>query len=86
MAWRVAVVVLVLAPLSAVGYWFLRPYLEPPPLPPPPVLKAAPEKKGPEFPIGADAKPLPKLGESDPILREQVANLVDPKALAKFFN
>jgi len=86
MAWRGVVVVLVLALLSAAGYWFLRPYLEPPPPPPPPVLKAAPEKKGPEFPIGTDAKPLPKLGESDPLLREQIAGLVDPRTVAKFFN
>jgi len=86
MAWRLVVVVLVLALLSSAGYWFLRPYLEHPPPPPPPVLKAAAEKNGPEFPIGADAKPLPKLSESDPMLREQVAGLVDPKALAKFFN
>jgi hypothetical protein len=87
MAARIVAVIVVLVMLALGGYWFLRPYLEPPPAPPPPVIKAAPEtKKEPQFPIGAEAKPLPKLGESDPALRESIAGLVDPKALARFFN
>jgi len=87
MALRLAVAALVLALVGAAGYYFLRPYFEKPPAPPPPVLRGAePPKAGPQFPIGGDAKPLPKLGESDPALREGIAGLVDPQSLAKFFN
>lgn len=88
MAARIVLAIWVAVMLGIGVYWYvLRPYFEPRPLPPPPELKAPAEtKKGPQFPIGADAKPLPKLGESDPALRESAGALVDPKALAKFFN
>ena len=78
---------IVLALIAAALYWFvLRPRLEPPPPPPVSQAPAAPAKKGPQFPIEPPAKPLPKLGESDPALREAIAGLVEPTALAKFFN
>jgi len=88
MASRIAVVAAFLALLAGVIYWFVvRPRLEPPPPPPASeVPAAAPKKAGPEFPIGADAKPLPKLNESDPVLRESLAGIVDPKTLGKFLN
>ena len=87
MASRIAVVAAVLALLAAGFYWFvLRGRFEPPP-PPPVSQPTAPAKKdGPQFPIEAPAKPLPKLGESDGALREAIAGLVDPASLAKFFN
>src|SRR5262249_32387358 len=84
---RIAVVAVMVAIVAALGYFFVRPYFEPRELPPPPALKAPPEtKKEPAFPIGAETKPLPNLGESDPTLRESIAGLIDPVALAKFFN
>jgi len=86
MAPRIAVVAAVLALLAAAVYWFvLRERFQPPPPPPVSQAPAAPEKKGPQFPIESPAKPLPKLGESDPALREAIAGLVDPASLAKFF-
>src|ERR1043165_3539985 len=86
MAWRIVVGVVVVALFGAAGYWLLHSYLEPPPAPASPVLEAVPEKKVPEFPIGSEAKSLPKLNESDPTLLEAATGLIDPKALAKFFN
>ena len=84
---RIAIAAVVIAVLAALGYYVLRPYLEPPP--PPPAAQAqapAPKPAQPQFPIGAGAKALPKLGESDPALRESLSGLVDAKALGKLFN
>ena len=88
MASRIAIVAAVLALLAAAGYYFvLRPRLEPPPPPPAsaPRVEAPAAKGEPKYPIGADAQPLPKLGESDPALRESIFRLIDPAAVAKFF-
>jgi hypothetical protein len=87
MASRIAVVAAVLALLAAAVYWFfLRERFQPPP--PLPVSQApvAAPKKGPQFPIEPPAKPLPKLGESDPALREAIGGYIDPQSLARFFN
>src|SRR5258706_4105818 len=86
MALRIAVAAVVIAVAAALGYYFLRPYLELPPPPPPPVLHGKETPKTPQFPIGTDAKPLPKLGESDRTLHESIASVVDPQSLAKFFD
>ena len=87
MAARFAVVAAVLVVIAAALYWFvLKSRLEPPPLPPVSQAPAAAPKKGPQFPIEPPAKPLPKLGESDPALREAIGGLVEPASLARFFN
>jgi hypothetical protein len=85
---RIAIVAAVLALIAAALYWFvLKARIEPPPPPPVSQAPAAPPKKsGPQFPIEAPAKPLPKLGESDGALREAIGGLIEPASLAKFFN
>jgi len=87
MATRIAVVAAVLALLAAAAYWFLlRERFQPPPPPPVSQAPAPPAKKGPQFPIEPPARPLPKLNESDPALREAIGGFIDPQSLAKFFN
>lgn len=86
MAVRIVVAIVLLAVLAGTGYYLMRPRFEPPPMPPVSKAPEAPAKAGPKFPIGVEAKPLPKLGESDPALREAIGGLVDPASLAKFFN
>jgi hypothetical protein len=83
---RFVVAAILLALAAGAGYWFMRPYVEAPPPPPAPAAKGPPEKKEPQFPVGTDAKPLPKLGESDAALRESLTGFVDPQVLGKFFN
>ena len=84
---KIAFIAAVLALLAAAVYWFfLRERFQPPPPLPVSQTPATPAKKGPQFPIEPPAKPLPKLGESDPALREAIGGYIEPAALARFFN
>ena len=89
MALRFLIVLVVLAALGGGAYYLMRPYFEPPAPPPfsgPRVTPVPPKPAGPQFPIEAPAKPLPKLHESDPAVRESLSELFDAKALQRFFN
>jgi hypothetical protein len=86
---RILVAVLVIGAFAAAGFYFLRPWLERPPAPPAPVPRVeapAPKAEGPKYPIAADEAALPKLGESDPTMRESLFRLIDPAAVAKFLD
>jgi hypothetical protein len=89
MAFRIFVAAAILAAAAAIGYYLLRERFAPPPMPPASVPRAAPAPAAPprpQYPIGADAKPLPKLGESDATLREALAALIDARTLDKLFD
>ncbi len=85
MPFRLLVALLVVAAIAAGAYYFLRPRFEPPPLPPQSPRPETP-KSTPRFPIEAPQAPLPKLGQSDPAMREAFSGFFDAKALEKFFN
>ena len=85
---RTVLVVALLLLLAAGGaYYFLRPWFEHGVLPPPPAseVPAAKAAQGPRYPIGVEARPLPRLNDSDPALQEAIANLFGPQSLGKFF-
>jgi hypothetical protein len=84
---RIVVVVIVLAALAGGAYYLMRERLEPPPFPPvSPRAESPPAKPaGPQFPIEPPAKPLPKLGESDPAMLEALSGLFDARSLQRFF-
>jgi hypothetical protein len=85
-------VVLVAAGVGALYYWNHRE--APPPAPPPPVasapepVPAAPQPPAIAHPVPEappPAKPLPALAESDPTVRDELAQLFGSEALGRFF-
>jgi hypothetical protein len=88
MGFRIILAVAVLAVFAAIGWYVFHERFEPPPMPPPsaPKVAPAPATKGPQYPIATEEKPLPKLGESDPTLRESLLGLIDARTLDRFFN
>ena len=81
---RIAIAAVVLAIVAGLGYYFLRPWFEPPSLPAPPPNAAPAAPTGPRFPIATQEKPLPRLAESDPALREAIFGLLDAPIVEKF--
>ena len=86
MPFRILVALLVAAAIGAGAYYFLRSRFQPPPFPPQSARPEAPRGTQPRFPIEAPQTPLPKLGQSDPAMREALSGFFDAKALEKFFN
>lgn len=93
----ILLIVLLLAAAAGGGWWYwqqanVKPakvIVAPPPPPPPPTSEAAPTHYPPPVPAEAEqatAKPLPALADSDPTVRDTLAELVGSEALQKLFN
>jgi hypothetical protein len=88
-ALRVGAVAVVLAAALGAGLYAWR-ESHPPLLPPAPVSAPSPAPaKGPQPPryvleTAPDVPPLPRLGESDPTLKEALSTLLGPAAFARF--
>jgi len=83
---RIAVALLVVAAIAAGAYYFLRSRFEPPPFPPQSPRPETPRSTQPRFPIEPPQAALPKLGQSDPAMREAFSGFFEAKTLEKFFN
>jgi hypothetical protein len=91
-AFRIAVVVAILAAAGFAAYYF-GPWSRPPLLPPAPHVEAPPAREapaapqGPQHPIAsAEAPhPLPTVKESDPALRDAIGGVIGADAFQRFF-